>query len=74
MAGAQTMELEAMADMFNKMVDQCFTKCVGEYREADLSVGESTCVDRCVHKYWGAHQKVQEILQKQMGGPGGRPM
>jgi import inner membrane translocase subunit TIM10 len=58
------------------MVDQCFKKCVGEYRESDLSVGESTCVDRCVHKYWGAHQKVQDILQKQMqGGAGpGRPM
>lgn len=57
------------------MVDQCFKKCVAEYREPDLSVGESTCVDRCVHKYWGAHQKVQDILQKQMQAGGtGRPM
>lgn len=45
------------------MVDQCFKKCVGHYKESKLNVGESTCVDRCVHKYWGAHTLVQEILQ-----------
>ena len=34
------------------------------YKEPDLSVGEATCVDRCVHKYMTAHAKVQEILGK----------
>ena len=46
------------------MTEQCFRKCVALYKEPDLSVGEATCVDRCVHKYMTAHAKVQEILGK----------
>jgi import inner membrane translocase subunit TIM10 len=92
MQAAQTNELEAMTDMFNKcaaptraprplrgmslprrmtrvpvlhrMTEQCFRKCVALYKEPELSVGEATCVDRCVHKYMTAHGKVQEILSK----------
>ena len=47
-----------------RMTDQCFRKCVAMYKEPDLSVGEATCVDRCVHKYMTSHGKVQEILSK----------
>lgn len=47
-----------------RMTDQCFRKCVAFYKEPDLSVGEATCVDRCVHKYMTSHTKVQEILNK----------
>ena len=64
MQQAQQNELEAMTDMFNKMTEQCYRKCVAMYKEAELSVGEATCVDRCVHKYMTSHAKVQEILQK----------
>ncbi|KAL3913575.1 MAG: hypothetical protein SGPRY_007934, partial [Prymnesium sp.] len=46
------------------MTEQCFKKCVAAYKENELSVGEATCVDRCVHKYMVAHAKVQEILGK----------
>ena len=72
-------EIEAMTDMFNKMTEQCFRKCVAMYKESELSVGEATCVDRCVHKYMTSHEKVQKILtkhgeamQQQMGMGGGR--
>ena len=47
------------------MTEQCFRKCVPLFKEVNLSVGEATCVDRCVHKYMAAHTKVQEILGKQ---------
>ena len=33
-----------------RMTDQCFRKCVALYKDENLSVGEATCVDRCVHK------------------------
>ena len=48
-----------------RMTEQCFRKCVAMYKEPQLSVGEATCTDRCVHKYMAAHGKVQEILGKQ---------
>ena len=44
------------------MTEQCFRKCVAMYKDADLNVGEATCVDRCVHKYMTVHSKVQEVL------------
>lgn len=47
------------------MTEQCFRKCVAMYQEPELSVGEATCVDRCVHKYMTVHGKVQEILGQQ---------
>ena len=65
MQKAQQNELEAITDMFNKMTEQCFRKCVAMYHEPELSVGEATCVDRCVHKYMTVHAKVQEILGQQ---------
>jgi len=65
MQRAQQNELEAITDMFNKMTEQCFKKCVATYKEEALSVGEATCVDRCVHKYMTVHGKVQEILGQQ---------
>ena len=43
------------------MTEQCFRKCVAMYKEPDLSVGEATCVDRCVHKYMASHAKVQRL-------------
>lgn len=61
MAQAQQ-ELEAITDMYNRMMDQCFRKCVTHYNEADLTKGESTCVERCVFKYLDVHKKVGERL------------
>ena len=50
---------------YRRMTEQCFKKCVATYKEEALSVGEATCVDRCVHKYMTVHGKVQEILGQQ---------
>lgn len=56
--------LSLVVDHLHRMTEQCFRKCVAMYKEPELSVGEATCVDRCVHKYMTSHTKVQEILQK----------
>eukprot|EP01041_Mallomonas_annulata_P003273 gene3273-6481_t len=42
-------ETEMYTDLFNN--------------EADLAVGEMTCVDRCVGKYIEAQEKVGSVLQ-----------
>jgi len=47
------------------MTEQCFKKCVAMFKEDALSVGEATCVDRCVNKYMSVHGKVQTILGEQ---------
>jgi len=61
---AAKMEMEGVTEMFNRMSDTCFDKCMGKaYKEGDLNVGEMSCTDRCVSKYMAAHKKIGEQLQ-----------
>mmetsp|Transcript_10029 Transcript_10029/g.16468 ORF Transcript_10029/g.16468 Transcript_10029/m.16468 type:complete len:87 (+) Transcript_10029:40-300(+) len=73
MAPAQIMkarqEMEAVTDMYNRMVDTCWKKCIApKYSDSELNTGEVTCVDRCVVKYVETNQKVGTILQAGMPG------
>ena len=49
-------------DLFNKMGAVCFQKCINSMHDADLTVGEMSCTDRCVFKY----MKSQEIVSAKM--------
>jgi len=58
-------EMEMYTDLFNKISSTCFSKCTSrKHKEPDLSLGEMTCIDRCVAKYLEAQEKVGAILQK----------
>jgi import inner membrane translocase subunit TIM10 len=46
------------------MSSACHKKCVTSHREAELNIGEMSCVDRCVGKYLEAHTKVGEVLKR----------
>lgn len=60
---AQQLEAEAMADMFNKMVDSCHYKCIAQnYKEAEMNKAESVCVDRCSLKYMEMHDDVGRLI------------
>mmetsp|Transcript_12562 Transcript_12562/g.19765 ORF Transcript_12562/g.19765 Transcript_12562/m.19765 type:complete len:86 (+) Transcript_12562:14-271(+) len=62
LASAKT-EIAAFSDMYNRMLKQCFEKCVDHFHDSELSLGENTCLDRCVSKYVDSQQKVGVILQ-----------
>jgi hypothetical protein len=52
----------------NRIADSCHKKCIStEYNQADLTQGESVCIDRCVAKFIEVNSKVGEKMQ-QMGG------
>jgi len=79
------LEIEMMADMYNRMSSVCQKKCVPpRYGEGDLSKGESVCLDRCVAKYMEIHDRIgkkltavsmqdQEAAQKQLHAAGAAP-
>ncbi|XP_056136773.1 mitochondrial import inner membrane translocase subunit Tim10 [Lampris incognitus] len=60
---AAELEVEMMADMYNRMTKACRRKCVPpHYKEAELTKGESVCLDRCVAKYLDLHEKLGRKL------------
>uniref|UniRef100_A0A6I8R4Q6 Mitochondrial import inner membrane translocase subunit n=1 Tax=Xenopus tropicalis TaxID=8364 RepID=A0A6I8R4Q6_XENTR len=60
---AAELEVEMMADMYNRMTGACHKKCVPpHYKEAELSKGESVCLDRCVSKYLDIHERMGKKL------------
>jgi len=63
-----TQEMEAITEMYNRMTDQCFRKCVSQYNDSDLSKGEGVCIDRCVQKYMDVQNKVGLRLAGFAGG------
>jgi len=62
----QNLEIEMMTDMYSRMATVCQKKCIPpKYKEADLSKGESVCLDRCVAKYLDVHDRVGKKLTEQ---------
>lgn len=60
-AAAET-ELDMVTDMFNRLVDSCYTKCIQKtYAEGIVNKGEALCLDRCVAKYFEVNTKVGEV-------------
>lgn len=46
-----------------RMTSACHRKCVPpHYKEAELSKGESVCLDRCVSKYLDIHERMGKKL------------
>ena len=54
-----------------RMVESCHKACAAKpYKEGSLSVGESSCVDRCAAKYWQAVAIVGQLIGSGGGGGG----
>ncbi|XP_065539423.1 mitochondrial import inner membrane translocase subunit Tim10 isoform X2 [Lathamus discolor] len=80
---AAELEVDMMADMYNRMTQACHRKCVPpHYKDAELSKGESSvCLDRCVAKYLEVHERMgkkltelslqdEELLRRMQQGTG----
>ncbi|CAN0854616.1 Mitochondrial import inner membrane translocase subunit TIM10 [Linum grandiflorum] len=71
--GMAETEMEYRVELFNRfrLGQTCFNKCVDKrYKESELNMGENSCIDRCVSKYWLVNGLVGEMLRD--GGQ--RPM
>ncbi|KAH0606641.1 uncharacterized protein LAJ45_05007 [Morchella importuna] len=65
---AAKQELEMVTDMFNRLTQSCYKKCIPpSYQESELNKGESVCLDRCVSKFFDVNNKVTEKMQSLQG-------
>jgi mitochondrial import inner membrane translocase subunit TIM10 len=47
-----------------RLYKECYAKCVPKVGDADLAIGEMSCVDRCVPKYMEVHAMVADEFKK----------
>lgn len=46
-----------------RLTNACQQKCIAtKYKEAELTKGESVCLDRCVAKYLDVHERIGKKL------------
>nr|XP_019706055.1 mitochondrial import inner membrane translocase subunit TIM10 isoform X1 [Elaeis guineensis] len=51
--GMAEREMEYRVELFNRLTKTCFDKCIEKrYKESELYMGENSCIDCCVSKYW----------------------
>ncbi|XP_038988143.1 mitochondrial import inner membrane translocase subunit TIM10-like isoform X3 [Phoenix dactylifera] len=48
--GMAEQEMEYRVDLFNR------------YKESELNMGENSCIDRCVSKYWQVTNLIGQLL------------
>ncbi|CAO2823985.1 unnamed protein product [Amaranthus hypochondriacus] len=61
--GMATSEMEYRVELFNRLTHSCFSKCIDKrYKEGELHIGENSCIDRCVSKYWQVNSIVGNLL------------
>lgn len=59
-------ELLGMSDMYRRMQDTCWSRCIPGVKRDTLDAGESSCIDRCVNKYTEVHSTLGKQLQESM--------
>lgn len=74
--GNQYDEMAQMASMHMMMgiMKNCFADCIGDFRSADLSQNEKTCIQNCAKRSANTYEVVaqaQQQLTGKMGGMGG---
>ncbi|XP_058099496.1 mitochondrial import inner membrane translocase subunit TIM10 [Magnolia sinica] len=61
--GMAEKEMEYRVDLFNRLTGTCFNKCIEKrYKESELNMGENSCIDRCVSKYWQVTNLIGQLL------------
>ncbi|XP_056684606.1 mitochondrial import inner membrane translocase subunit TIM10-like isoform X2 [Spinacia oleracea] len=61
--GTTISDMEYRVALFNSLTHTCFEKCVEKrYKEGELHLGENSCIDRCVSKYWQVNNLVGHLL------------
>ena len=52
------------AMMYNKMVSECFKRCITAFNERSLSTEENECVSECVNKLVNVNHRVMSVFME----------
>jgi hypothetical protein len=58
-------QIESLNDLHRRIAAACWSKCIPGARSNDgeMSIGEMTCIDRCVNKYVETLSKVRHEVE-----------
>eukprot|EP00808_Paulinella_micropora_P031740 g37272.t1 len=48
----------------DRLRNSCFNKCIPEWHDGEVSVGEGVCLDNCMYKYWQVMQETRPIIDE----------
>eukprot|EP01098_Paradermamoeba_levis_P002957 TRINITY_DN1395_c0_g1_i1.p1 TRINITY_DN1395_c0_g1~~TRINITY_DN1395_c0_g1_i1.p1 ORF type:complete len:105 (-),score=17.71 TRINITY_DN1395_c0_g1_i1:175-444(-) len=60
-------ETKLMSGLYQKVNAKCLKKCMA-FKEQDITVGEGSCVDRCVEKYLEVNRVVSRRILSSPAG------
>ncbi|KAK9186277.1 hypothetical protein WN943_026641 [Citrus x changshan-huyou] len=69
--GMAETEMEYRVELFNRsyeIIAKFLNVTNVRYKESELNMGENSCIDRCVSKYWQVNSMIGQLLSA-----GGRP-
>jgi mitochondrial import inner membrane translocase subunit TIM10 len=66
--GEISAQVRAINSLHQRVVAACWSKCVPKPKDGELTIGEMSCVDRCVPKYLEAHALVGQEMREHRGG------
>lgn len=61
-------QVRAINSLHQKIINNCWLKCIPKPKDGELSIGEMACIDRCVPKYVETHELVGKELREHRGG------
>ncbi len=56
-------QVKAINSLHERVISSCWTKCVMKPKDAELSLADMACIDRCVPKYLEAQAQVRKELE-----------
>ncbi|XP_059621172.1 mitochondrial import inner membrane translocase subunit Tim10B [Phlebotomus argentipes] len=57
-AVSQIRNFKDFLQLYNKLTEHCFTKCVDNFYSRTISANETRCVENCFGKFTNVNQKI----------------
>ena len=56
-------QVRSLNSLHERVIAACWTKCIVKPKDAELSIADMACIDRCVPKYFETQALVRKELE-----------